>query len=95
MTNTSFCSPSSAEQLSGTISQDAQDSLSPMERFVVLSPASDPCPWETRRVIKDLGFRGVSSEGLRVRLHDAAAGVTGTSNRKADTLSVVAVAGSL
>jgi hypothetical protein len=95
MTNTSLCSPSGAEQLSGTISQDAQDSLSPMERFVTLSPANDPCPWETRRVIKDLGLRGVSSEGLRVRRHDAAVGVTGTSNRKADTVSLIAVAGSL
>jgi hypothetical protein len=95
MTNKSLCSSSSAEQLSSTISQDAQVSLSPMERFVMLSPANDPCPWETRRVISELGLHGVSDASCRTRLHDAAVAVVGTSSRRQGSVSVVAVAGSL
>jgi hypothetical protein len=94
-TNTSFSSSSSTEQLSSTISQDAQESLSAMERFVMLSPANDPCPWETRRMINDLGLRGVPSDGLRVRLHDAVVAVIGTPNSEAESVSVIAVAGSV
>jgi hypothetical protein len=95
MTNTSLCSSSSAEQLSSTISQDAQVSLSPMKRFVMLSPANDPCPWETRRVISELGLHGVSDASCRTRLHDAAVAAIGTSNRRHKSESVIAVAGSL
>jgi hypothetical protein len=95
MTNTSSCSSSSTERLSSMISQDAQGSLSPMERFVMLSPENDPCPWETRRVISELGLCGGSDADCRTRLHDAAIAAIGTSSRSQESISVVAVAGSL
>jgi hypothetical protein len=95
MTNTSLCSSFSAEQSSSTIPQDAHDSLSPVERFVMLSPSNDPCPWETRRVISELALNGESDASYRTRLHDAAVAVIGTSSRRQESVSVVAVAGSL
>jgi hypothetical protein len=46
-------------------------------------------------MINDLGLRGVPSDGLRVRLHDAVVAVIGTPNSEAESVSVIAVAGSV
>jgi hypothetical protein len=63
-----------------------------MERFFVLDPTEDPCPWETRKVIYEFGFQNISGEDLRIRLHEAVVAAIG-SIRGAEGNSVVAVIG--
>lgn len=46
-------------------------SMTPMERFATLSPANDPHPWESRRVMAMVGLEEGSTETLDVRV-DAA-----------------------
>lgn len=78
-----------------SMSQDTQNSLSPMERFATLSPADDPFPWEARRVFDQLGLREGSGPDLNVRLHHAAIATLGTSSKKSESISLDAVAGSM
>jgi hypothetical protein len=42
-----------------------------MERFATLSPANDPRPWESRRIMTMVGLEEGSTETLDVRV-DAA-----------------------
>jgi hypothetical protein len=52
-------------------------SMTPMERFATLSPANDPCPWESRRMMTRVGLEEGSMEMLGLRV-DAAVIVDAT-----------------
>ncbi|KAM0705982.1 hypothetical protein Q7P35_007342 [Cladosporium inversicolor] len=85
-------SPSSIEQLSGQLHQDTQGSLSPMERFVKLSMASDPSPWETKRILKESGFQDGCTRDVDFRLNEAAIEAVRGSMQRVGGPSIVAIA---
>lgn len=72
---------------------NASSSMTPMERFALLSPASDPCPWESKRVMAALELREGSLETVKTR-SDAAI-VVAASGGKDLSISVVATTGSV
>lgn len=62
-----------------------------MERFVILSPENDPCPWEIRRVLNELLPENATSQALEAVLYDAAIkAVYKSDKRTTDTSSLVA-----
>ena len=63
-----------------------------MERFAKLSPASDPSPWETKKVLKKLGFQDDHTQDSDLTLSAAAIAAVGESGQKVGGLSIVAVA---
>ena len=63
--------------------------MTPMERFATLSPANDPRPWESRRMMTRVGLEEGSMETLTVRI-DAAVVVDAT--RKSARFSSLSVA---
>lgn len=65
--------------------------MTPMERFATLSPANDPCPWEGRKMMTEIGLEEGSMEMRSARVH-ATAVVYAT--RKCARLSALAFAGS-
>lgn len=72
---------------------NASSSMTPMERFALSSPANDPCPWESRRLMAALELREGSLETVKTR-NDAAAVVAASGGRNIP-MSVVATAGSV
>jgi hypothetical protein len=59
---------------------------------VKLSPAVDPVPWETRKVMKGLGFQGDCLQEIDSRLNGAAIVAVGALQRAGGT-SIVAAPG--
>jgi hypothetical protein len=59
------------ELLTQTYQPLESSSMTPMERFVTLSPANDPRPWESRMMMARVGLEDGSMETLDVRV-DAA-----------------------
>jgi len=47
---------------------DTTSSMTPMERFATLSPANDPCPWESRRTMTRIGIEEGSMKTLSTRI---------------------------
>jgi hypothetical protein len=88
-------SPTTIEDLPGQLHRDTQGSLSPMERFVKLNPANDPSPWETKKVLNELGFQEGHGDDFDCRLNEAAIAAVDTSLQKAGGKSIFAVPGSL
>jgi hypothetical protein len=66
-------------------------SMTPMERFAVLSPANDPCPWESGRMIARIGLEEGSIDMLDVRV-DAA--IIAEATRKSARFSKLSFAAS-
>jgi len=66
-----------------------------MERFVKLNPASDPSPWETKKVLNELGFQEGHGNDFDCRLNEAAMAAVGTSLQRAGGKSIFAVSDSL
>lgn len=64
-----------------------------MERFAVLNPENDLCPWETRRMLSELVPANVTPQALEAILYDAAIKTVGTPKRSAKTSSALAVVG--
>ena len=64
-----------------------------MERFAILSPENDLCPWETRRMLSELVPGNVTPQALEAILYDAAIKTVGTPKRSAKTSSALAVVG--
>ena len=60
-----------------------------MERFVKLSPAQDPSPWETKKALKELGLQEGCLQDLESILNEAAIAAAGVLQR-AGEVSVVA-----
>ncbi|GAB7334521.1 hypothetical protein MBLNU13_g06508t1 [Cladosporium sp. NU13] len=88
-------SPAIIEQSSCELHQDAQGSLSPMERFVKLSVSSDPSPWETKKALRILGFQDVHKRDIGFRLNEAAITAVSGSVKKVGGPLVVAIAESI
>jgi len=65
-----------------------------MERFLKLSPASDPSLWETRRLLSELGFQEDHLQDLGMRLSEAAIAAAGVKKPEVGGSSIVAAAGS-
>ena len=86
-------SPTRIEQLPSQL--HAQGSLSPMERFVKLNPVSDPSPWETKKVLNELGFQEGHGDDFDHRLNEAAVTAVGISLQRAGGTSILAVARSV
>ena len=87
-------SPTSVEKRLNKLHQDNQSSLTPMERFIKLSLANDPSPWETKKALKELGFQGGHTRDVDFRLNEAAiTAVRGPVQRVGG--SSIAVAGSV
>ena len=66
-----------------------------MERFLKLSPASDPSPWETRKLLSELGFQDDHLQDLGMRLSEAAIAAAGVTKPAVGGSSMVAGAGSV
>lgn len=65
---------SSASELAGLPNlyrPDAQSTMTPMQRFKVLSSANDPSPWESRQAMRDAGLTEGSLETLKARVKAA------------------------
>lgn len=63
-----------------------------MERFAILSPGSDPCPWETRRVLNQLFPDNAAPQVFEAALYDAAVNAVGKSDKRTtDSSSLVAI----
>ena len=60
-----------------------------------LNPASDPSPWETKKVLNELGFQEGHDNDFDHRLNEAAVTAVGMSLRRAGGTSVFAVARSV
>jgi hypothetical protein len=88
-------SPTSIEHMPGELCQDTQGTLSPLERFVRLSLANDPSPWETKKALKKSGFQDDHTQDLELKLNAAAIAAVGVFTQGVGELSVVAVAGSI
>lgn len=69
------------------------NTLSPMERFAILSPENDLCPWETRRILSELVPGNVTPKALEAILCDAAIQAVHTPERSTKTRSALAVTG--
>lgn len=52
-------------------------SMTPMERFAIMSSASDPSPWESKRVMSEAGVHMGSLETLERRVDAAVAIASG------------------
>ena len=63
-----------------------------MERFVTLSLASDPSPWETKRTLKELGFQDGHTQDVDFRLNEAAIAAVRGSMQRVGGPSIGAVA---
>ena len=87
--------PTKIEHLSGELRQDTQGGLSPMERFVKLSLANDPSPWETKKALKESGFQEGHTQDLELRLNAAAIAAVGVCTQKVGEPSFVTAAGSM
>lgn len=64
--------------------------MTPMERFATLSPANDPCPWESRKTMTQVGLEEGTMETLHVRIHAA---VVVDDTRKSAKVSALTVTG--
>ena len=63
-----------------------------MERFVRLSPANDPSPWETIKALKELGFQDYHNREIDIRLNAAAIVAVSGSLQRVGGPSIIAVA---
>ena len=81
--------------MSGELRQDTQGNLSPMERFVKLSLANDPSPWETKKALERSGLQDDHTQDLELKLNAAAIAAVGAVKQRVGERSVVAVAGSI
>lgn len=88
-------SPSSIGQLSGQLHEETKGSLSPMERFVKLSLASDPSPWKTKRILKELGIQDGHARDIDFKLNEAAIAAVGMSEQRVGESSMIAIARSM
>lgn len=71
-------SDSALTRLPNLYRPDASSSMTPIQRFAVLSSANDLMPWEARRIMVEAGLTEGSLETLQVRVEAAVSLVADT-----------------
>ncbi|KAM0714791.1 hypothetical protein Q7P37_009255 [Cladosporium fusiforme] len=85
-------SDSELARLSNLYRPAAPSSMTPLQRFMVLSSTNDPNPWESRRAMGGVGLTEGSLETLRSRAEAAVSLVDGSATPKDSSVADAAIA---